>query len=317
MADGGEAVAAWPREVFLVDASIYIFQAHFSPYIQCRGEDGQELGALFGFAQFLLQFLRRVNPSHLAVAQDDSLFQGFRHQLCPKYKSNRELPDENLAMQLSACKKICALLGIPSYFSQVFEADDIIGCLAQRVRVESGRRTAICILSRDKDFVQLLQGEEDVLWDYAANRRRRREHVSEEFGISPEQFPDYLGLVGDTSDCISGVPGVGPVKARALLREFQSLEGIYRNLDSVKRLALRGAGPLADNLSRHRERAMLSRKLATIVIDAGDIGESFAAAGIDAIRVGAADRTALEEFLHNYRFRAGDRDRILRLAGNI
>lgn len=315
MTDGAQTGIAVPRGVYLVDASIYIFQAHFSSYVECLSEDDQELGALYGFAQFLLQFLWRVKPGHLAVAQDDSLFRGFRHQLCPRYKSNRELPDENLAMQLAGCREICALLGISSYSSRVFEADDIIGCLAKRIRAESARRTAICILSRDKDFAQLLEGEEDLLWDYTANRKRGREQVIEEFGVSPEQFPDYLGLVGDTSDCISGVPGVGPVKAKVLLREFNNLENVYRNLDSVRQLALRGAGSLADNLARHRDSAMLSKKLATIVSDAGDTRESFASAGISAVQVGAPDRSGLESFLRNYRFRAGDRERILRLAG--
>ena len=92
---------------YLVDGSIYIFQSHFSPYVECFDTQGNDLSAVYGFTQFLLQFLRRVKPTLIAVALDESLFTGFRHKLCPIYKSNRELPDENLAMQLKACREIC------------------------------------------------------------------------------------------------------------------------------------------------------------------------------------------------------------------
>src|SRR6056300_2098180 len=91
---------------YLVDGSIYIFQSHFSPYVECFDVEGNDLSAVYGFTQFLLQFMRRVKPELIAVALDESLFSGFRHDLCPNYKSNRELPDENLAMQLTACREI-------------------------------------------------------------------------------------------------------------------------------------------------------------------------------------------------------------------
>ncbi|MEQ9021512.1 MAG: hypothetical protein RLN82_01995, partial [Pseudomonadales bacterium] len=123
----------YPESVYLIDASIYIFQSHFSPYVECYDEDGNELSALYGFTQFLLQFLNRVKPSHVAVAQDQSLFCGFRHELCPNYKSNRELPDANLEMQLNACTEICQHLSLACFGSRVYEADDIIGTLAARV----------------------------------------------------------------------------------------------------------------------------------------------------------------------------------------
>ena len=209
-----------PEIVFLVDASIYIFQSHFSPYVECFDRQGQELSALYGFTQFLLQFLRRVRPSHVGVAMDESLFCGFRHDLCPNYKSNRELPDENLAMQLKACAEICQILGLSSYSSKVYEADDIIGTLTNIVRQQSDGDSAVHIVSRDKDLAQLLRSDEDCLWDYSGNRKRFVQDIEEEYGVRPDQFPDYLGLTGDSVDCIVGVPGVGPVKAKELLRNL-------------------------------------------------------------------------------------------------
>ena len=97
------------KPVYLVDASIYIFQAYFSPHLQVWAQDRQDLSAFFGYAQFLLRFLRQARPQYVAVAFDESLFCGFRHTLYPAYKSNRELPDENLARQLQACNELTTL----------------------------------------------------------------------------------------------------------------------------------------------------------------------------------------------------------------
>ena len=306
--------------VYLIDASIYIFQSHFSPNVECYDQQGSELSALYGFTQFILQFLRRVQPGHVAVAHDESLFCGFRHELCENYKSNRELPDENLEMQLDACSEICALLGLQSYASKVYEADDIIGTLATRIRQEGESSPAginVHIVSRDKDLAQLLAGEGDCLWDYSGNRKRFRPDILDEYGVHPEQFPDYLGLIGDSVDCISGVPGVGPVKAKELLQRFHSLENIYQNLDKIGDLPLRGAGRLADLLNEHRELAELSKVLATIVCNVDDPKEKFSKVTLEALQTDTIDEVELRKFLDHYQFNAADSNRILSLSGRI
>ena len=305
-----------PQIVYLVDASIYIFQSHFSPYVECHSTAGTELSALYGFTQFLLRFLRRVNPSHLAVAHDQSLFCGFRHQLSTEYKSNRELPDENLAMQLQACSEICAILGLTSFASKVYEADDIIGTMASTLRHES-HGCAIHIVSKDKDLVQLLVSEKDCLWDYSGNRKRYRDDILRDYGVRPEQFTDYLGLVGDSVDCISGVPGVGPVKARLLLGEFGTIEGVYRNLHKVGALPLRGAARLSDILVEHLASAQLSKLLATIVCDVSDEEEQFTNIALASLEPDQPDIKGLESFLTEYNFAARDFDRILVAARQL
>ena len=302
--------------VYLIDASIYIFQAHFSPHIECYDQQGNELSALYGFTQFLLQFLRRIQPSYLAVARDESLFCGFRHELSENYKSNRELPDENLEMQLAACGEICGILGLQSFSSTVYEADDIIGTLAERVRRDR-QGVDVHILSRDKDLAQLLKGVNDCLWDYNGNRKRYRADIVNEFGVHPEQLPDYLGLAGDSVDCISGVPGVGPVKAKQILQRFESLKDVYLNLDKMAELPLRGAGRLADLLEEHRELAELSKVLATIVCDVEDSEESFSAAGLATLQIDDIDEIELSSFLNTYKFNARDNDRIMSAARRI
>lgn len=248
---------------------------------------------------------------------DESLFCGFRHDLCPNYKSNRELPDENLAMQLKACAEICQILGLSSYSSKVYEADDIIGTLTNIVRQQSDGDSAVHIVSRDKDLAQLLRSDEDCLWDYSGNRKRFVQDIEEEYGVRPDQFPDYLGLTGDSVDCIVGVPGVGPVKAKELLRKFDSLEGVYLNLDRVGDLSLRGAGRLAAVLDEHRQLAELSKVLATIVVDVDDPQEDFANIELDALSSSSACLDSLAEFLHEYQFQDSDRNRILSMARSL
>lgn len=299
---------------YLVDGSIYIFQSHFSPYVECFDVDGKDLSAVYGFTQFLLQFLRRVKPDRVAVALDESLFSGFRHDLCPNYKSNRELPDENLAMQLKGCREICSILGMASYASKKYEADDIIGTLSVRMAQLLPGDPALCIVTRDKDLSQLLRTDKDYMWDYSGNRKRYRADIREEFGVSPEQFADYLGLVGDAVDGITGVPGVGPVKAKELLRNFASMDGIYENLDAIAGLSLRGAAGLASKLAAHQAEARLSRELATIICNASDRHEGFAHAVPSSLEVADIDVSSLEEFLSRYRFTGDDSAHLLSVA---
>lgn len=257
--------------LYLVDASIYIFQAHFSPHMQVWSRRSEDRSAFVGFTRFMLRLLREVNlaaasagadePPRIAVAFDESLFSGFRHRLYPEYKSNRVLPDENLARQLQACARLCETLGVRGFGSQEYEADDIIGTLSKRARDDS----PVVIVSRDKDLSQLLSNADDRLWDYQNRVRRGRNDIFTHYGIWPEQFPCYLGLTGDAIDCIPGVPGIGPVAARALLTHFKSLDALYEDLDTVASLNFRGAGTCAQKLTTHRQQAILSRSLAQIL----------------------------------------------------
>lgn len=312
------AVSNAVQPVYLVDASIYIFQAHFSPYVECYDSSGEDLSALYGFLQFMLQLRKRTAATHIGVAHDESLFQGFRHDLCQAYKSNRELPDDNLARQLEGCMVACEALGVAAYGSRRYEADDIIGTLTRLCQGNPGAESlavpGIAIVSRDKDLSQLLSSDQDYVWDYNANRRRYRNDVFAELGIYPEQIPDYLGLVGDSVDCITGVPGVGPVKATVLLQHFTDLDGIYQHLDRVAQLPLRGAASLAKKLAEHRELAELSKQLATIVCDIGDAGESCRDVALADLAVRDIDSSGLEQLLNDYQFNKVNAARIRDLA---
>ena len=302
--------------VYLVDASIYIFQAHFSPYVDCKNEDGEDLSGLYGFTQFLIQLIRRVKPRFIAIAHDESLFSGFRHQLSADYKSNRELPDENLGMQLTGCFDVCSLLGLSAFKSRMYEADDIIGTLASTVRSENSN-VAVHILSKDKDLAQLLKNKTDCLWDYSANKRRYLDDIKTEYGVSPEQFADYLGLVGDPVDCISGVPGVGPVKAKLLLKEFGSLDGVYKNLDRIPKLSMRGSSALTNTLVENRESAFLSRTLATIQCSVDDNEETFSTVSLNMLNLKEIDRSAFALFLDDYRFCNSEKHKLIEMVSGL
>lgn len=303
------------RPVYLLDASIYIFQAYFSPNLQIWSDDDRDLSAFYGFAQFLLRFLRQTQPLHVAAAFDESLFCGFRHTLYPAYKANRELPDEDLAMQLSACAELAKLLGVASYGSRVYEADDIIGTLAARMR--EGFNPEVCIVSRDKDLAQLLRGERDHLWDFSGNNRRFRKEIVQQYGIRPEQFPDYLGLVGDAVDSIPGVPGVGPVAATCLLRHFESMPLLYEHLDEVPQLSYRGAAKAPDLLRRYETQARLSRTLATIVEDVADPQETFATVDSADILWSAPQQDGVRDLLVRVGLEIPLRDRFLALLDGL
>lgn len=260
--------------LFLLDASIYIFQAHFSAWQFVTSTEGDDRSAFYGFSQSLFRLLRLIGFGRapqsnlsglprLAVAFDESLFSGFRHRLYPDYKSNRVLPDDNLAWQLKACRALCQALGIAEFASDEYEADDIIGTLAHRYHEDA----PVVIVSRDKDLGQLLAGHEDCLWDIQKTEAKTRRILNEQLGIWPEQIPCYLGLTGDAVDCIPGVPGIGPKAAAGLLQAYPDMQSIYDAPDLIATLAFRGAKTCAEKLLNYKAQALLSRELATIVRD--------------------------------------------------
>jgi 5'-3' exonuclease len=249
--------------VYLIDASVFVFRAWFSLPDTMTGPDGRPVNAIYGYARFLGDFLRRVRPRHVAVAFDESLTTSFRNEIYPDYKANRELPPPELERQFGFCRQITGLLGMAHFADARHEADDIIGTISARMR--SGGLNSV-IVTRDKDLAQLLRPG-DEFWNYVDGRRFAYEEVEQGFGAVPERMADYQALVGDSVDNIPGVPGVGPKTAGALMREFTSLESLFDNLDAVARLPLRGARGIADRLREHRDTAFLARRLTRVETD--------------------------------------------------
>jgi len=251
-------------QALLIDSSIYIFKSYFTLPEKWHAVDNHyPTQAVYGFTGFLLELLKTQNPQHIFCAFDESLQTGFRHQLSDTYKINRELPDQALAFQLNACRQLCRVLGIAEMASDQYEADDLIGSVATKVRT-AGLQPVI--LSRDKDLTQIIHAD-DLYWDIGKSQPKTQAQLEEDMGIRCEQMADYLALVGDTSDSIAGVPGVGPKTARQLLSWLLSIDNMIARADQIQDLPIRGAKKLTDKIAEHREQMLLSRQLASIVTD--------------------------------------------------
>lgn len=246
--------------VYLVDASVYIFRAWFSMPDSIRDPQGAPVQAVYGFTRFLAELLERERPRYIACAFDESLTSSFRNRIYPPYKANRDLPPAELERQLKACQRAARALGVQTFASRRYEADDIIGTLASRFRT---RTRPVTIVTRDKDLAQLVQPG-DTFWDYASDERHDVASLRLKLGVHPRQVPDLLGLAGDAVDNIPGVPGIGIKTAAALLQAFEDIDAIYANLDRVAAMPIRGAKSIAARLAAHHDMALLSRELATV-----------------------------------------------------
>jgi 5'-3' exonuclease len=232
--------------LYLIDALPYVFRAFFA-IREMRSPQGQPVNAVYGFATFLLQILQREPLTHIGVAFDESLTSSFRNAFFPAYKANRALPPPDLAWQLDHCQAVARALGLQVFVDHQYEADDLIGTLAQQATAQD----------MDMEVVVV-----------AKNRRFDPPGVTAHLGVRPEQIPDFLGLQGDAVDNIPGVQGIGTKTALALLQAFPNLEALYTNLADVDTLPLRNAKTLRQKLEAGRQAAFLSRRLATIALDA-------------------------------------------------
>src|SRR5215468_4304093 len=239
--------------VYLVDGSSYVYRAFFAIRQQLTTSRGLPTKAVFGFKNMLQKLIRDERPQYLGVAFDER-GPTFRHELDATYKAHRpSMPDE-LAVQIPYIHRLVEALDIPKLSLPGYEADDILGTLARRFETEG---YDVVLVSGDKDLCQLVSAHTTIL-DTMKDQRVGVAEVRERFGVGPEGVIDVLGLMGDSSDNIPGVPGVGKKTAKELMAQFGSMEALLPRLDEVKRPKLR------ENLQQHAELARQSRLLATI-----------------------------------------------------
>ncbi|HEX6550664.1 MAG TPA: DNA polymerase I [Gammaproteobacteria bacterium] len=246
------------KPLILVDGSSYLYRAFFAlpPLTNSQGEP---TGAVYGVANMLKRLLADYQPEHVAVVFD-ARGKTFRDEIFEEYKANRPPMPDDLAAQTEPLLALVKAMGFPVLQVSGVEADDVIGTLAKRAAANG---QDVLISTGDKDIAQLVN-EHITLVNTMTGSRLDREGVKEKFEVWPEQMIDYLALVGDTSDNIPGVHGIGPKTAAPLLAHFGSLEELYKRLDEVPQLSIRGAKQLPAKLVEHREQALLSRQLATI-----------------------------------------------------
>ncbi|MDG6238860.1 DNA polymerase I [Glaesserella parasuis] len=245
----------------LVDGSSYLYRA-FHAFPPLTNKQGEPTGAMYGVLNMLKSLIAQVEPSHIAVVFD-AKGKTFRDELFEQYKSHRPpMPDE-LRSQIQPLHAIIKALGIPLLSIEGVEADDVIGTLAVQAS-QAGKH--VLISTGDKDMAQLVN-DHIMLINTMNNTLLDREGVIEKYGIPPELIIDYLALLGDSSDNIPGVKGVGEKTAIALLQGIGSMQAIYANLDKVAELSFRGAKTFAPKLEAEKETADLSYLLATIKTD--------------------------------------------------
>ncbi|HKX56479.1 MAG TPA: 5'-3' exonuclease H3TH domain-containing protein, partial [Xanthomonadales bacterium] len=193
-------------QVYLVDASVYIFRAWFSMPDEFTNIQGEPTNAVYGFSGFLCSLLEQTAAQHVAIAFDESLSTSYRNEIYPAYKANREPAPEELKRQFQWARDVAQSMGLACYSDPQYEADDLIGTLADYWR---DRGHPVCVVSSDKDLAQLI-GEGDYWWDFSRNQKLGSAQLLQKFGVLPQQMADYLALTGDAVDNIPGVPGIGP-----------------------------------------------------------------------------------------------------------
>jgi DNA polymerase-1 len=242
------------KRIYLIDISSFIFRAFYA-IRPLTSPAGLPTNAVYGVISMLIKLLKEDKPEYVVVCYDRKE-PSFRKELFEAYKANRSEMPEDLVPQMPVIKKAIELMGIPAIDSPGYEADDIIGTLAKMGRCKYD--LDVMIVSGDKDFGQTVE-DRIFLVDTMKGTKMGPQEVFEKWGVHPHQFIDYLALVGDSSDNIPGVTGIGPKGAVTLLSEYQTLEGIYENLDKIKSASLK------TKLETGRDMALLSKKLVTIV----------------------------------------------------
>ena len=268
----------------LVDGSYFLFRA-FHALPPLTTSTGLQTNAIRGAISAIQKLMRRIQPTHMAVIFDTPE-PTFRHELSPIYKGDRPSMPEELSQQIPYLHALIRALGIPLHTLPGAEADDIIGTLAKRAE-KAGHQ--VLISTGDKDMAQLVT-DKVTLEDSFKDKPMDINGVIEKFGVRPDQIIDYLTLMGDASDGIRGVPGVGAKTAAKLLNEYGSISGILENVDSIK-------GKVGQSLKDNVDGIKLDHQLASIVIDL-DLNMSY-----DDLKVCDPDVEALRNLYTELEFR--------------
>ena len=250
------------KKLFLIDAFALIYRSYFAfsknPRINSKG---LETSAVLGFVNSLVEVIKKENPTHIAVVFDTPATT-VRHEEYSEYKANREAMPEGIAVALPYIDQLLEAFNISKLYANGYEADDVIGTLAKKAEKQG---FVTYMMTPDKDFAQLVS--ENILLYRPGNKWKPTEtwgvqEVLNKFEIKDvSQVIDFLGMMGDAVDNIPGLPGVGEKTAKKLLAEYGNMEGLLENAHLVK-------GKLGEKIQAHKEQGILSKRLATILLDA-------------------------------------------------
>lgn len=246
------------KSLYLIDGSAIFYRAYFAfirnPLINSKGENSS---ATFGFLNSVMKIIRDEKPDYIAVIFDTKA-PTFRHKMYPEYKSTRAKMPDDLVEQLPRIREAVEALNLASMEKEGFEADDIIGTYARKAE-EKGMN--VWIVSGDKDMFQLVSDKVKIYNPGNAKKPTEKldaEGVEKKFGVPPGKVIDMLALMGDASDHVPGVPGVGPKTALSLIQEFGSFDNILKSADKIKAKGTR------KKVEENKDKALLSRQLVTI-----------------------------------------------------
>lgn len=250
------------KKLFLLDAMALIYRAYYamvrSPRITSKGVN---TSAIYGFTNTLYDIIKNEKPTHLGISFDTGA-PTFRHTEFEAYKAHRESTPDDIIKAIPHIYEILHAFKIPIITKDGYEADDIIGTLAKKAEIEGFQ---VYMMTSDKDYGQLVS--ENIFMYKPSKFGQKAEivgvkEICEKYGIAqPEELIDILGLWGDASDNIPGVPNIGEVKAKKLIGQFHTIENLYKNIDQVENQKLR------ETLIENQDKAMMSKSLATIMID--------------------------------------------------
>ncbi len=247
------------KKLFLIDSTALAYRSYFAfvsnPLINSKGIN---TSGIYGFTNTLIKILREENPDAVACVFDTSA-PTFRHEIFSDYKATREKMPDELAEQFPVIKKMVKAFNLSLLEKDGYEADDVIGTLAKKAEEND---MDVLVVGGDKDFMQLI---DDNINMYVMGRGRSGEpeiidqkKVVEKVGVTPEKIIDYMALMGDSSDNVPGVPGVGKKTAEKLINEYGSLDNILENIDNIK------GNKLQESIRQNKDQALVSRKLVTI-----------------------------------------------------
>ncbi|MGV3464715.1 MAG: DNA polymerase I [Heyndrickxia sp.] len=248
------------KKIILIDGNSIAYRAFFAlPLL--NNEKGIHTNAVYGFTTMLMKLLEEEKPTHMLVAFDAGKTT-FRHNTFKEYKGTRQKTPPELSEQFPFIRELLDAYGIKRYELENYEADDIIGTLSKQAEQDGFE---VKVISGDKDLTQLSSDKTTVCITkkgISEIEKYTPEHIKEKYGLSPLQIIDMKGLMGDTSDNIPGVPGVGEKTAIKLLKEFNSLEKLLESIDQVS------GNKLKEKLETNKDQAIMSKELATIFREA-------------------------------------------------
>lgn len=249
-----------PKTFVVIDGHALIYRGYYA-LPPLTTQKGELVNAVFGFTSVLLNMLTKLRPDYLAVAFD---LKGptFRHEAYEDYKATRAETPDDLIAQVPRIKQIVGAFQIPVFEKQGFEADDMIATIAKKITAYPD--TELIILTGDMDLTQLITDQVKIVAPISGFNEVKTYDattVLEKYGVNPAQMVDFKALVGDVSDNITGVPGIGKKTAATLLQKYKNLDGVYAHLDEIK-------GALFDKLEFGRELAYKSRDLVQLRFDA-------------------------------------------------